>query len=79
MDWGLLSPFDLSQVLLVRLGSSLVLSYVPGPPVVRKLMQIATILPGQVAVSVIVSPNSFMKWKSTGQGVGRPEFWSQLC
>ena len=46
VDWRLLSPFDLSQTLLVG-GSLLVLRSLPGPPVVRELMQVATILPGQ--------------------------------
>ena len=34
MDWFLLSPFDLSQILLVG-GSLLVPHSLPGPPVVR--------------------------------------------
>ena len=34
MDWSLLSPFDLSQILLV-VGSLLVSSLLPGPPIVR--------------------------------------------
>ena len=34
MDWRLLSPFDLSQILPVG-GDLLVLSSLPGPPVVR--------------------------------------------
>ena len=46
MDWRLLSPFDLSRIL--RLGGSLLVPcFLPGPPVVSRLMQAATILPLQ--------------------------------
>ena len=41
-----LSPFDLSQTLLVG-GGLLVLCYLPGPPVVKQLMQMVTMAPGQ--------------------------------
>ena len=40
------SPFDLSQTLLVG-GGLLVLGSLPGPPVVKQLMQIVTMVPGQ--------------------------------
>ena len=40
------SPFDLSRTLLVG-GGSLVLCSLVGPPVVKQLMQIATMVPGQ--------------------------------
>ena len=40
------SPFDLSQTLLVG-GGLLVPCFLPGPPVVKQLMQIVTMVPGQ--------------------------------
>ena len=40
------SPFDLSQTLLVG-GGLLVPCSLPGPPVVKQLMQIVTMVPGQ--------------------------------
>ena len=46
MEWHLLSPFDLSWILVVG-GSLLVPRSLPGPPVVRELMQVVTIRPGQ--------------------------------
>ena len=42
----MVSPFDLSRTLLVG-GGSLVLCSLVGPPVVKQLMQIATMVPGQ--------------------------------
>ena len=40
------SPFDLSRTLPVG-GGLLVLCSLPGPPVVKQLMQIVTMVPGQ--------------------------------
>ena len=40
------SPFDLSRTLLVG-GGLLAPCYLPGPPVVKQLMQIVTMVPGQ--------------------------------
>ena len=40
------SPFDLSQTLLVG-GGLLVPSSLPGPPAVKQLMQMLTMVPGQ--------------------------------
>ena len=40
------SPFDLSQTLLIG-GGLLVPCSLPGPPVVKQLMQMVTIVPGQ--------------------------------
>ena len=40
------SPFDLSQTLLVG-GGLLVLCSLPGPPAVNHLMQMVTLVPGQ--------------------------------
>ena len=40
------SPFDLSRALLVG-GGLLVLCSLPGPPVVKQLMQMVTMVPGQ--------------------------------
>ena len=40
------SPFDLSQTLLV-VGGLLVPCSLPGPPAVKQLMQIVTMMPGQ--------------------------------
>ena len=42
----MVSPFDLSRTLLVG-GGLLVPCSLPGPPVVKQLMQIATLVPGQ--------------------------------
>ena len=39
-------PFDLSQTLLVG-GGLLILCSLPGPPVVKQLMQMVTMVPGQ--------------------------------
>ena len=41
------SPFDLSRTLLVGGGSLLVPCSLPGPPVVKQLMQMVTMVPGQ--------------------------------
>ena len=40
------SPFDLSRTLLVG-GGLLVPSSLPGPPVLKQLMQMVTMVPGQ--------------------------------
>ena len=40
------SPFDLSQTLLIG-GGLLVPCFLPGPPVVKQLMQMVTMVPGQ--------------------------------
>ena len=40
------SPFDLSRILLVGVGL-LVPCSLPGPPVIKQLMQIVTMVPGQ--------------------------------
>ena len=40
------SPFDLSQTLLVG-GGLLVPCFLPGPPVLKQLMQMVTMVPGQ--------------------------------
>ena len=42
----MVSPFDLSQTLPVG-GGLLVPCSLPGPPVVKQLMQIVTMVPGQ--------------------------------
>ena len=42
----MVSPFDLSRTLLVGRGL-LVLCSLPGPPVVKQLMQMVTMVPGQ--------------------------------
>ena len=48
--WGVVglvvSPFELSQTLLVG-GGLLVLCSLPGPPVIKQLMQMVTMVPGQ--------------------------------
>ena len=41
-----MSPFDVSQTLPVD-GDLLVLCSLPGPPVVKQLMQMVTMVPGQ--------------------------------
>ena len=40
------SPFDLSKIILVG-GGLLVPCSLPGPPVVKQLMQMVTVVPGQ--------------------------------
>ena len=48
MGWHLLPHFGHSRILLVGFGSSLsVLCFLPGPPVVRQLMQAVIIMTGQ--------------------------------
>ena len=49
------SPFDLYRTLLVG-GGLLVPCSSPGPPVVKQLMQIVTMVPGRGAVSISVLP-----------------------
>ena len=49
------STFDLSRTLLVG-GGLLVPCSSPGPPVVKQLMQIVTMVPGRGAVSISVLP-----------------------
>ena len=51
------SHFDLSQTLLVG-GGLLVPCSLPGPPVIKQLMQIVTMVPGQGGQCV--SPNITM-------------------
>ena len=46
MDGHAVSPFDLSQTLLV--GGGLLVPYsLPGFPVIKQLMQMVTMVPGQ--------------------------------
>ena len=46
MDGHVASPFDLSRTLLV--GGGLLIPYsLPGPPVVKQLLQMVTMVPGQ--------------------------------
>ena len=47
MDRHAVSPLDLSQTLLVG-GGLLVSCSLPGPPVIKQLMQMVTMVPGQV-------------------------------
>ena len=46
MDGHAVSSFDLSRTLLVG-GGLLVLYSLPGSPVIKQLMQIVTMVPGQ--------------------------------
>ena len=46
MHRHVVSPFDLSQTLPVG-GGLLVLYSLPGPPVIKQLMQMVTMVPGQ--------------------------------
>ena len=58
-DSGRWSPFDLSQTLSVD-GGLLVPGSLPGPPVLKQLMQIVAMVPARVGgVSQPASPNSF--------------------
>ena len=49
------SPFDFSRTLLVG-GGLLALCSLPGPPVVKQLMQIVTMVLARVKLSVCVLP-----------------------
>ena len=50
MDGQAVSPFDLSRTLLV--GGSLLVPYsLSGPPVIKQLMQMVTIVPGHTDFS----------------------------
>ena len=51
------SPFDLSWTLLVG-GGLLALCSLAGPPVVKQLMQVVTMVPGQGGLFQCASPNS---------------------
>ena len=51
----IVSPFDLSRTLLVG-GGLLVLCSLPGPPVLKQLMQMVTMVPGQGGSSISVLP-----------------------
>ena len=51
------SPFDLSRTLLVG-GGVLVPCSLPGPPVVKQLMQMVTMVPGQGGQFQCASPNN---------------------
>ena len=52
------SPFDLSRTLLAG-GGLLVPCSLPGPPVVKQLMQMVTMVPGQGGqFQLCASPNS---------------------
>ena len=46
VEGHVVSPFDLAWILLVG-GSLLVLCSLPGPPVVKQLMQMVSMVPGQ--------------------------------
>ena len=52
------SPFDLSRTLLVD-GGLLVPCSLRGPPVVKQLMQIVTVVPGQGGQFQGASPNNY--------------------
>ena len=54
-----MSPFDLSQTLPVG-GGLLVSCSLPGPPVVKQLMQMVAIVSGQSGWFQCVSPNNFI-------------------
>ena len=63
------SPFDLSRTLLVG-GGLLVPCSLPGPPVIKQLMQIVTMAPGQGgAVSISVLPLTIppARWGKIGR------------
>ena len=51
------SPFDLFRVLLVAAGS-LVLCSLPGSPVIKQLMQMVIMVPGQGGWFQCASPNT---------------------
>ena len=55
VDRHAVSPFDISPTLPVG-GGLLVPCSLPGSPVVKQLMQMVTMVPGQWAVSVSVLP-----------------------
>ena len=76
------SPLDLSQTLLV--GGGLLVPYsLSGSPVIKQLMQMVTMVPGQGGwFSQCASPNSSIPGsaRSTGEGIGYPlqYFWASL-
>ena len=51
------SLFDLSRILLVG-GGLLVLCSLPGPPVIKQLMQMVTVVPGQGGQFQCASPSN---------------------
>ena len=55
----MVSPFDLSRTLLVG-GGLLVLCSLPGPPVLKQLMQMVTMVPGQGGRFQCASPNNIV-------------------
>ena len=55
----MVSPFDLSQSLPVG-GGLLVLCSLAGPPVVKQLMQMVTMVPGQGGRFQCASPNTYI-------------------
>ena len=55
MDGHVVSPFDLSRTLPVG-GGLLVMYSLSGSPVIKQLMQMVTMVPGQGAVSISVLP-----------------------
>ena len=58
----MVSPLDLSQTLLVGVGL-LVPCSLAGPPVVKQLMQMVTMVPDQVGgFSQGASPNKMITW-----------------
>ena len=57
-------PFDLSRTLLVG-GGLLVSCFLPGPPIIKQLMQMFTMVPGQWVVPLTESQN---KGDSRGGG-----------
>ena len=60
----MVSPFDLSRNLLDG-GGLLVLYSLPGPPVIKQLMQMVTMVPGQgerfQGFNQCASPNIYIK------------------
>ena len=56
------SPFDLSRTLPVG-GGLLVLCSLPGPPVLKQLMQMVTMVPGQRGFNQCASPDTYVYGK----------------
>ena len=64
--------FDLSQTLQVG-GGLLVLCSLPGPPVVKQLMHMVTVVPGHSdGFSRCASPHSIIRWLGMSSGQVAP-------
>ena len=78
-DSGRWSPFDLSQTLPVG-GALLVLCSLPGPPVIKLLMQVVTMLPGQGQIPYVYTVEVRNRFKGLDLIDRVPdELWMEIC